>query len=78
MTTNDEREVQCMTTLCYGVVKEYSEDGVRDPPDEVIEEYNTLYRKLKSYFNQLVGRETEPITWHECSVCHTYHPHLSE
>lgn len=65
-------------TLCYGIVKEYSEDGPRDPPDEVIKENSTLLRKLKSYYSQIIDEEMEPLTWHECSVCHTHHPNLSE
>lgn len=76
MTENDEPRLQCKRVTCYGIVREYTEDGPREPPDDVTG--NKYVSKLKEIILKLVGQEPSPITWHECTVCHEHHTNVPE
>jgi len=74
---DEELEPQCVYSHCSGVVKEYSEDGPREPPEQA--KPNSVIRELRLALYYLGIPVSPPlVTWHECSVCHEYQPRYNQ
>lgn len=75
--TESEVKLRCMKGQCYGVVKEYSSNGlgsdVREPSKYAIKEYGTFKYTGLLILNKYMPGFNKEIKWEECSVCHQYH-----
>ena len=72
MSDNEPAKV-CDRVHCAGIVKEYTEEGPRKPPEEL--RVNNTVRKLWTLLSSIgLTTSPKPVSWHECSLCHRYQP----
>lgn len=73
MSEDVEVVMVCEGEPCYGIVKEYSESGPRDPPEWMDDGYDNIIVKIIASILSMLGIRDDETTWWECSVCGRVH-----